>query len=77
MKPSDELDIKFVSFRQLSQKTKTFYYHFDHLGSFSIADLYIEKTKAVLKKYFGIHSTSGLGVCHADDLMFLFRYLPF
>ena len=73
MKPSNEFDIKFVSFRQLSQKTKTFYYHFDHLGSFSIADLYIEKTLAVLKKYFDIHSTSGLGVCHSDELMFLFR----
>jgi len=59
--------------RQLSQKTKTFYYHFDHLGSFSIADLYIEKTMALLKKFVGIHTTSGLGVCHADDLMFLFR----
>ena len=73
MKPSNEFDIKFVSFRQLSQKTKTFYYHFDHLGSFSIADLYIEKTKAVLKKFVGVHSTSGLGVCHSDELMFLFR----
>ena len=69
--------IFFVSFRQLSQKSKTFYYHFDHLGSFSIADLYIEKTMAVLKKFVGIHTTSGLGVCHADDLMFLFRYLTF
>jgi len=59
--------------RQLSQKTKTFYYHFDHLGSFSIADLYIEKTMAVLKKFVGFHTTSGLGVCHSDDLMFLFR----
>ena len=61
--------------RQLAQKTKTFYYHFDHFGSFSIADLYIEKTWAILKKAMGFHTTSAFGVCHGDELMYLFRYI--
>ena len=62
------------SCRQLAYKTTTYYYHFDHLGSVSLADLLIDKL-ILLKKMIGYHSTLGLGVCHADELFYLFRFV--
>lgn len=64
-------------FRHLSSKAETFYYHLDHLGSFSVSDVFLSKPHELVwqhaKKVFGIHDTSNLGVCHGDDLLYLFR----
>ena len=71
------LDIHFKCyffFRQLASKTTTYYYHFDHLSSVSLADLMIDKL-LLLKKMIGYHSTLGLGVCHGDELFYLFRFV--
>ncbi len=57
---------------------KTFYYQFDHLGSFSISDILSSSRPSLiwtlLKKLVGIHDSKKLGVCHADDLLYLFKY---
>ena len=62
---------------QLAKYTKTYYYHFDHLGSYSLADIFSSSKPEVawtlLKKIFGIHHSKKLGVCHADDLLYLFK----
>ena len=60
--------------RQLALKTKTYYYHFDHLGSASFADILIDKFY-LLKKLIGYHSTLGVGVSHADEVFYLFKYV--
>ena len=61
---------------QLSQKTKTYYYHFEHVGSFSAGDIFsLGKPGLIwslMKKFVGIHETKALGVSHADDILFLF-----
>lgn len=62
--------------KQLSQKTTTFYYQFDHLGSFSFADIVASPYGVLwelLKRKFGFFGTLGLGVCHADELFHLFQ----
>jgi hypothetical protein len=66
----------FINFscRQLASKTKTYYYHFDHLGSVSLADILVDKL-FILKKMIGYHSTNGLGVCHGDEIFHLFRFV--
>ena len=61
-------------YRQLAAKTTTYYYHFDHLGSVSLADFLIDKL-TILKKLLGYHSTNGVGVCHADEIFYLFKYV--
>ena len=61
-------------YRQLAAKTPTYYYHFDHLGSVSLADFLIDKL-TILKKLLGYHSTNGVGVCHADEIFYLFKYV--
>ena len=57
--------------------TKTYYYHLDHLGSFSMGDIFslskIGLVTNVLKKFVGICETKKLGVSHADDLLYLFK----
>ena len=68
------LKVLFLSCRQLASKTTTYYYHFDHLGSVSLADLMIDKL-LLLKKMIGYHSTNGLGVCHGDEIFHLFRFV--
>jgi hypothetical protein len=56
-----------------------FYYHFDHLGSkWSMADLFSNKMYETIWQLlngslFGRWWTKGLGVCHADDLIYLFQ----
>ena len=60
------------SFRQLALNTTTYYYHFDHLGSVSFADFLIDKL-FILKTMIGYHSTNGVGVCHADEIFYLFK----
>ena len=60
--------------RQLALKTKTYYYHFDHLGSISLADILIDKL-FIFKKIIGYHTTLALGVCHGDELFYLFKYV--
>jgi hypothetical protein len=64
-------------FRYISKKSKVYYYHFDHLGSFSMADLFLGGGLTTLwiflKKFLGFHSTKGLGVSHADDILYLFQ----
>lgn len=64
-------------FRQLSKKVKTFYYQFDHIGSFSLGDMFARKPIdllwTLLKKVVGIHDTLKLGASHCDDLLYLFR----
>ena len=64
----------FILHRQLASKTKTYYYHFDHLGSeISLADHLIDKL-FLLKKLIGFPScTSGVGVSHFDELFYLFK----
>ena len=57
--------------RQLSQKSKVFYYFYDHLGVVSIADIIsstlLETVWDTFQKMFGISDTEsltkGLGVC--------------
>ena len=65
--------------RQLSKRSKTFYYHFDHLGSFSAADLMSSGKLGlifqIVKKVFGFHDTKNLGVSHGDEIFYLFRYV--
>ena len=62
---------------QLSTKVKTYFYQFDHLGSFSLSDIFSSSRPKLLwtliKKAFGIHESKKLGVCHADDLLYLFK----
>ena len=66
--------------RQLSEKAKTFYYHYDHIGTNTIADAisstpvgFLVKT---LQKTFGIGTPDKpLGVCHADELPLLFPWV--
>ncbi len=55
-----------------------FYYRFDHLGSFSMADIfssggYLGLLIIVLQKLVGWHTTKSLGVCHSDELPYMFR----
>ena len=61
---------------QLSQKSKTYYYHFEHVGSFSAGDIFsLGKSGflwTLMKKFVGIHETKSLGVSHADDILYLF-----
>ena len=56
---------------------KTYYYHLDHQGSFSMGDIFasskFELVLNVLKKFVGICDTKKLGVSHADDLLYLFK----
>ena len=69
--------------RQLSQKSKVFYYFYDHLGVVSIADIIsstlLETVWDTFQKKFGISDTKsltkGLGVCHADELSMIFEYV--
>ncbi len=56
-----------------------FYYHFDHLGSFSVGDLFkvprASHALMLIQKMFGFHesATSKMGVSHADDILYLFE----
>ena len=63
--------------KQLAKYTKTFYYHFVHQGAFSISDIFSSTRPNLLwtliKKAFGFHESKNLGVCHADDLLYLFK----
>jgi hypothetical protein len=56
---------------------KVFYYRFDHLGSFSLADYFAASTYEIVKVlaglFLGFHTSLGLGVAHADDLLYVFR----
>ena len=54
-----------------------YYYHFDHLGSFSLGDIFgshpTELIGTFVKKAFGYKAPSKqLGVSHGDDLFYLF-----
>ena len=56
---------------------QVFYYHFDHVGSFSIADMFsstqIENLLIIARKALGFgYESKKLGVCHADELLYLF-----
>ena len=59
-----------------SPVTPVYYYHFNHVSSYSFADVFgqgpIEIAFQVALKTFGIHKTLGLGVCHEDDNLHLF-----
>ena len=64
--------------RSLAQNGhEVFYYHFDHLGEYSLADIFtstsMEKIALLLKKGLGFEVKSKkLGVSHADDMLYLF-----
>ena len=65
-----------IMVKQLADKVPTFYYHFDHLGSFSFLDLVASKYGVLfelMRKKFEFHHTLGHGVCHADEIFHLFR----
>ena len=61
---------------QLSKKSNTYYYHFEHVGSFSAGDIFSQGKLGflwtLLKKFVGVHETKSLGVSHADDILYLF-----
>ena len=56
--------------------TSVYYYHFDHVSSYSFADILgqgpFKIATQVALKTFGIHTTQGLGACHEDDNLHLF-----
>jgi len=58
--------------RQLSQKTKTFFYRLDHHSQVSISDMMVDRW-FFLKKLLGLYKTKDLGVCHGDDVILLFH----
>ena len=71
-----------MTVKSLAQKTKTYFYHFDHLGSFSLSDVFgkgvFELLKTILGKMLGSTETIGIGTCHADDLLYVFSSgMPF
>ena len=66
------MTVRIIFHRQLASKTKTYYYHFDHLGSASIADLMYDKLW-IPKKMMGYDTTNEIGVSHGDELLYLFR----
>ena len=58
---------------------QVFYYRFDHVGEFSIGDLFSSTQFEILtttaKRLLGLEVTSkGLGTAHADELFYLFCY---
>ena len=65
-------------------KSDVFYYRFDHVGSLSAADILesslLDTLKVIGGRLLGLDNvTRGLGVCHADDLFYLFKphLMPF
>lgn len=59
-----------------------YFYLFDHAGSFSFGDLFSTPPAGtlaiILGKMLNYHTTKGMGVSHADDLLYLFSSeLPF
>ncbi len=60
-----------------ARNEEVYYYRFDHQGSTSVSDFYGAPTLQLLKvlggKVFGQHFSEGLGVSHADDLLYIFK----
>lgn len=65
--------------RALSKDTKTYVYHFDHVGTMSLADIFgrgpLDMAVLILSRALGLHTTLGAGTAHADDLLYLFKQL--
>ena len=69
------------TFRLLSTsenyQNNIYYYQFFHRGSFSFSDIFgntqWNAVSGMVAKMFGRHESNQLGVCHADDCLYLLR----
>jgi hypothetical protein len=65
------------NFRKLAPSRNVFSYRYEHVGSFSLADIFgsslFEIAKLMAGKAFGYHATKRLGVAHADDVLAVFK----
>merc|ERR1712072_82179 len=65
--------------RTLKKKTTNpiYYYVFSHVGGFSMGDVCSRPTKELLwstiKTLLGYPSSNNFGVCHFDDILYLFK----
>ena len=66
------------AFASKNANSSVFFYHYNHLGSFSTADVFgaplTEMIPTITKKLLGFHYSKGLGVCHFDEIPMLFRF---
>ena len=68
--------------RTLSQRNPVYYYSWEHVTAFSLADLFLTKYNLVevIAKFtrlvFGTFESESLGVAHADDVLTLFNLAP-
>lgn len=63
--------------KQLAKETKTYYYHYDHVGTYSAADFFGESIAGLVWKVFkmalGLEKGKQMGASHGDEVMYLLK----